>query len=969
MGGEDASYGDNDKLTIEGYAIDQDNNPFTADVLVVHEGPEKGRVELAGIGNIRFDELEPLSLKGTAEDLRIQLPAGSDPNVVLSDNGSTTDDTSRIDGDGFELTDFRNPTGSLTITDPSGVKQLFVRGLDPGFSADIELADAEFDNTVTFEQQELETHGGNLTAAGDKIRFFTNVKTLGGDIDLSADSEVVSTSSSQISTSATAGSGVAGGNLTVAMSSNGTASFLGSIITAGADSSTSNGGDGGNVSLTTENGTLSVAVIKSSGGQDLAGSRSGGNAGQILLATAGNGTLLNSDILAIGGSGQTPGSGGSITLDGPVTLESSIRISTGATAGNVWFRGSVDGRQAGLQNLTVEAGTGNVTLSASGQNVALGQITIQSATDVSLQSVRSSGLKQEAGTGTTTLAGPVTTTGAAGIDIKGKDLRIEKLVTAQSSGGMAINHTGTVTILGDGDIQSDGTVSISAAAISTAGNIQTTNDDITLTGVTTLTGSITLATGAAAGDIKLNSTIDGTTAGAQDLTLSAGTGNITLRAAAGQNVALGQLAIQSATDVSLQSVRTSGLKQEAGTGTTTLAGPVTTTGTAGVDIKGKDLRIEKLVTAQSSGGVAINHTGTVTILGDGDIQSDGTVSISAAAISTAGDIQTTNDDITLTGVTTLTGSITLATGTGAGDIKLNSTIDGTTAGAQDLTLNAGTGNITLGAPAGQNVALGQITIQSATDVSLQNVQASGLKQEAGTGFTTLAGAVTTTGAAGVNLTGKDLRIEKLVMTQSSGGVAINHTGTVTILGDGDIQSDGTVSISAAAISTAGDIQTTNDDITLTGVTTLTGSITLATGTGAGDIKLNSTIDGTTAGAQDLTLNAGTGNITLAASRTECRPWTDHHSIGHGCFTAKRPGFRSEAGSRHRHHHACCAVTTTGAAGVNLKGKDLRIEKLVMTQSSGGVAINHTGTVTILGDGDIQSDGCRQHLRSGNFHGR
>ncbi|MGV2335514.1 MAG UNVERIFIED_CONTAM: hypothetical protein LVR18_15840 [Planctomycetaceae bacterium] len=131
--------------------------------------------------------------------------------------------------------------------------------------------------------------------------------------------------------------------------------------------------------------------------------------------------------------------------------------------------------------------------------------------------------------------------------------------------------------------------------------------------------------------------------------------------------------------------------------------------------------------------------------------------------------------------------------------------------------------------------------------------------------------MTTTGAAGVNLKGKDLRIEKLVTTQSSAGVAVDHTGTVTILGDGDIQSDGTVSISAAAISTAGDIQTTDDEITLTGVTTLTGSVTLATGPGAGDIRLNSTIDGTTAGAQDLTLNAGTGNITLCAQPDRMSP--------------------------------------------------------------------------------------------------
>jgi len=107
VGGEDASNADNDKLTIEGYTIDQDNDPGTADVLVIHEGPEKGRIELAGLGNIRFDQLEPLLLDGTAEDLEIRLPAVDDPNIVLGDNGIAGDNLSRIDGDSFELTDFR----------------------------------------------------------------------------------------------------------------------------------------------------------------------------------------------------------------------------------------------------------------------------------------------------------------------------------------------------------------------------------------------------------------------------------------------------------------------------------------------------------------------------------------------------------------------------------------------------------------------------------------------------------------------------------------------------------------------------------------------------------------------------------------------------------------------------------------------------------------------------------------------
>ncbi|MFM7036965.1 MAG: beta strand repeat-containing protein, partial [Planctomycetaceae bacterium] len=581
VGGEDASNADNDRLTIEGYAIDQDNNPATADVLVVHEGPEKGRVELAGIGNIRFEELEPLSLNGTAEDLRIQLPTGDDPNVVLSDNGSATDSISRIDGDGFELTDFRNPTGSLTISDSSGVKQIFVRGLDPAFQADLQLQDTALDNTVTFEQQELETGGGSLTVDGDKIRFFTNVRTFGGHIDLTADSEIFSTTSSQLNTSAAADSGASGGSVSVSLESSGTASFLGGIITTGADSSADNGGAGGDVTITTQNGTLAVAAINTSGGRDLAGSRRGGDAGDILLATGGNNILLNSDLTAVGGVGQTPGSGGGVDFDGPVRLETSVSISTGGTAGDIRFRNTIQGSQPGQQNLTLAAGTGNVILlAAAGQNIALGQFTIQSATDVTLRSVIAGGLKQEAGTGLTTLAGPVTTTGPAGIDLQGRDLRIEKMVITQTDGGVATRHTGTVTILSEGYIQSDGVVSIAANSVSTAAGIGTSSDDLTIEGGVTLTASVTLSTGTGGGNIQLTGPINGTSTGSQNLTFAAGTGSVTLLANAGQNTALGQITIQSATDVTLQSVLATGLKQEAGTGLTTLAGPVTTTGVA-----------------------------------------------------------------------------------------------------------------------------------------------------------------------------------------------------------------------------------------------------------------------------------------------------------------------------------------------------------------------------------------------------
>ncbi|MFM8478152.1 MAG: hypothetical protein ACKOEO_20400, partial [Planctomycetaceae bacterium] len=212
IGGEDSSAADNDSLTIEGYAIDQDDNIGTADLLVVHAGPEKGHVELSGLGTIRFEELEPLSLKGTAADLRFDLPASDDPNIILSDDAAAGNGFSRIDGDGFELTNFRNPTASLLINDPVGVKQIFVRGLDSEFQADLIFSDAS-DNSMTFEQHDLDTGGGRLIIDADQIQFLTSVRTLGGAIDVFADSGISSTAAAQLDTSAAAGSGLDGGNV------------------------------------------------------------------------------------------------------------------------------------------------------------------------------------------------------------------------------------------------------------------------------------------------------------------------------------------------------------------------------------------------------------------------------------------------------------------------------------------------------------------------------------------------------------------------------------------------------------------------------------------------------------------------------------------------------------------------------------------------------------------------------------
>lgn len=64
---------------------------------------------------VNFEGLEPILNTGTVTDVIFNLPAVAN-GVFLEDNGIAADGISRLRSDGtFELTDFANPTGSLTV--------------------------------------------------------------------------------------------------------------------------------------------------------------------------------------------------------------------------------------------------------------------------------------------------------------------------------------------------------------------------------------------------------------------------------------------------------------------------------------------------------------------------------------------------------------------------------------------------------------------------------------------------------------------------------------------------------------------------------------------------------------------------------------------------------------------------------------------------------------------------------------
>src|SRR5574340_86756 len=131
--------------------------------------------------------------------------------------------------------------------------------------------------------------------------------------------------------------------------------------------------------------------------------------------------------------------------------------------------------------------------------------------------------------------------------------------------------------------------------------------------------------------------------------LTAGTGAVTFTGAVGGSTALGDLTVVSAANVTVSST-------------------VATAGGGAVSI-------------MNSGVLAIAAAGDMTL--DGAFTQAGT-----GTVSLAGDITTTDDTIQFGGAVTLSGNVALSTGAGAGDIVFSETLNATTARVKELTLTA-----------------------------------------------------------------------------------------------------------------------------------------------------------------------------------------------------------------------------------------------------------------------------------------
>ncbi|MEO5333674.1 MAG: filamentous hemagglutinin N-terminal domain-containing protein, partial [Magnetococcus sp. YQC-5] len=636
------------------------------------------------------------------------------------------------------------------------------------------------------------------------------------------------------------------------------------------------------------------------------------NAGFSLTAQAGRHVTVNNSITtsnaAIHLEADSPHTGTADAADGIGTLTIAAAGSLTTSGGKITLIGA-DFSILG----TLNAGAGNVDIgpSRTGTN---GNITIGSGilSEAELQKITS--------TGTVTI-GKATTKGTDGQGT-GATTPQSGTITLDAS----LNFSPQTFVL-----KLDPTTAINSNAVTI-----TTNGGITFGAATTMSGSLTMNSNG--GDITFNSTVDGT----HSLTLTAGTGNVTFGNNIGYITSVGDLTIKSANNVTATGIKSAYLTQEAGTGTTTFSGAVESTkainitANGGITFDAATTMKENSAWTTTGGNIRFNSTvntsknltltagtGNITFVGDaGGIDRLGTVTINSAQnISTAG-IQAALLQFTGTGTATLNGAvdssgavnITANNGitfgstlvindnstfiTSGGNIRFNSTVDGN----KTLTLTAGAGDVTFSGNVGYVTRLGNLTIESAKDITATGIKATGLTQNNGSGSTTL---------------------------------------------NGIVDSSSTVSITA------------NGGITLGSALTLNGPVTLITANN--DITFNDTLNSAVNTTQNLTMTAGTGNITFAKSVGATTP------LGTITINSAKDVTASSTMNMNLLTQSAGSGTTTftntiranAAGGLNLTGTNFSINSNVdtLTAAVGGtLTITNSGLLTISSNTNINLDG-------------
>ncbi len=802
--------GENDSLSVTGF------NPSTVDTLTVsHTGMESGEIDLGGLGTITYSEIEPLALGGTAANLIINLPAGDDNTVQLSDNGVAGDGISRISG-AFELTTFANPTVSLTINDGTGIKAISVRGLDGLFDANLSILedDAVDDNTVTFEVNSTDVDSGTLHIEAGPIALDASIITTGNVELFSTDSITDGNGGAVNIASATATlsavNGIGSGDaletsITQLVATNTTAGTIEiAEVAAGVDIAL------GAVSNGTRNVSISAA----------AGAITDGN-GVLLNITAGTATLSATAGIGSGDALET-----SITqLEATNTTAGTIEIAEDAAGIDIAL-GAVSN---GTRNVSISAAAGAIT----DGNGALVNITAGTAT---LSATAGIGSGDAIETSITQLVATNTTAGtieiaevAAGVDIAlGAVSNGTRNVSISAAAGAITDGNGVLLNI------TAGTATLSATAgIGSGDALETSITQLEATNTTA--GTIEIAEDAAGVDIALGAVSNGT----RNVSISAAAGAITDGNGALLNITAGTATLSATAGIGSGDALETSITQLVATNTT--AGTIEIAEVAaGVDIAlGAVSNGTRNVSISAAAGAITDGNGVLLNI------TAGTATLSATAGIGSGDALETS--ITqLEATNTTAGTIEIAEDAAGIDIALGAVSNGT----RNVSISAAAGAITDGNGALVNITAGTATLSATAGI--------GSGDAIETSITQLVATNTTAGTIEIAEVAAGVDIALGAVSNGTRNVSISAAAGAITDGNGALVNitAGTATLSATAGIGSGDaIETSITQLVATNTTA--GTIEIAEVAAGVDIALGAVSNGTRA----VSISAAAGAIT------------------------------------------------------------------------------------------------------------
>ena len=574
-------------------------------------------------------------------------------------------------------------------------------------------------------------------------------------------------------------------------------------------------------------------------------------------------------------------SANSISFAGPVQLQGTLTMDTSASNGSVSFSTTLDALAAGVQGLGITAGTGNVSFAGIvGGNARLGALSVTGGTGTTAYIKPSANMTANS----MSFTGPVQLQGTLTMDTSADNgnMSFSTTLDALAAGAQAL----TVTA-GAGNVSFAGIVGGNArlGALSVTGGTGTTAyikpsanmtaNSMSFTGPVQLQNGLTLSTSTTNGNIAFSTTMDAAAAGTQGLTIAAGTGNVSFAGIVGGNARLGALSVTG------------------GTGTTAYIKPGANMTANFMSFTGP-VQLQNglaLNTSTTNGNIAFSTTvdaagagtqGLTIAAGTGNVSFAGIVggNVRLGALSVTGGTGTTAyikpsanltaSSISFTGPVQLQASLTMDTSAANGNVSFSTTLDALAAGAQALTVAAGTGNVSFAGVVGGVARLGALSVTG------------------GTGTTAYIKPAANLSANSISFAGPVQLQSTLIMDTSAnnGNVSFGTTldalsagtqGLTITAGNGNVSFVGVVGGSArlGALSVAGGAGTTayikpsanmtTSSMSFTGPVQLQSSIIMDTSAANGNLSFataSTTLDALAAGIQGLTITAGSGSVSF-----------------------------------------------------------------------------------------------------------